>query len=91
MIDLSDNIISNANLMWCWCVFSQLPFSSLNPDPERLLLILFHFVIQGPKPYGSRYVGSMVADVHRTLKYGGIFMYPATKDAPSGKVWNTLI
>ncbi len=29
----------------------------------------------------------MVADVHRTLKYGGIFMYPATKDAPSGKVY----
>lgn len=40
----------------------------------------------GPKPYGSRYVGSMVADVHRTLKYGGIFMYPATKDAPHGKL-----
>lgn len=38
------------------------------------------------KPYGLRYVGSMVADVHRTLKYGGIFMYPATKDAPEGKV-----
>ena len=30
------------------------------------------------KPYGGRYIGSMVADVHRTLKYGGIFMYPAT-------------
>lgn len=28
----------------------------------------------------------MVADVHRTIKYGGIFMYPATKDAPNGKV-----
>lgn len=40
----------------------------------------------GPKPYGSRYVGSMVADVHRTLKYGGIFLYPATKDAPQGKL-----
>lgn len=38
------------------------------------------------KAYGARYVGSMVADVHRTLKYGGIFMYPATKDAPSGKL-----
>ena len=30
----------------------------------------------------SRYIGSMVADVHRTLKYGGIFMYPSTVDAP---------
>lgn len=38
------------------------------------------------KAYGARYVGSMVADVHRTIKYGGIFMYPATKSAPSGKV-----
>ncbi|XP_075225140.1 fructose-1,6-bisphosphatase [Lycorma delicatula] len=38
------------------------------------------------KPYGARYVGSMVADVHRTLKYGGIFMYPATTDSPSGKL-----
>ena len=29
--------------------------------------------------YSLRYVGSMVADVHRTLLYGGIFMYPADK------------
>lgn len=33
-----------------------------------------------------RYVGSMVADVHRTIKYGGIFMYPATTESPKGKV-----
>merc|ERR1712001_672228 len=38
------------------------------------------------KPYGARYIGSMVADVHRTLKYGGIFMYPATAEAPNGKL-----
>lgn len=38
------------------------------------------------KAYGARYVGSMVADVHRTIKYGGIFMYPATKSAKSGKL-----
>ncbi|KAL1117831.1 hypothetical protein AAG570_004146 [Ranatra chinensis] len=38
------------------------------------------------KPYGARYVGSMVADVHRTLKYGGIFMYPANKESPNGKL-----
>ncbi|XP_013782647.1 fructose-1,6-bisphosphatase 1-like [Limulus polyphemus] len=41
---------------------------------------------QSGKPYGARYIGSMVADVHRTLKYGGIFMYPATKDSPNGKL-----
>uniref|UniRef100_A0A8D1HKN3 Fructose-1,6-bisphosphatase 1 n=1 Tax=Sus scrofa TaxID=9823 RepID=A0A8D1HKN3_PIG len=37
-------------------------------------------------PYGARYVGSMVADVHRTLVYGGIFMYPANKKSPKGKL-----
>ncbi|KAF5298287.1 hypothetical protein FQR65_LT09798 [Abscondita terminalis] len=38
------------------------------------------------KPYGARYVGSMVADVHRTIKYGGIFLYPATTSSPKGKL-----
>lgn len=38
------------------------------------------------KPYSLRYVGSMVADVHRTLLYGGIFMYPATTSNPKGKL-----
>ncbi|XP_012246906.1 fructose-1,6-bisphosphatase 1 [Bombus impatiens] len=38
------------------------------------------------KPYSARYVGSMVADVHRTIKYGGIFLYPATKTHPTGKL-----
>uniref|UniRef100_A0A1B0DMT7 fructose-bisphosphatase n=1 Tax=Phlebotomus papatasi TaxID=29031 RepID=A0A1B0DMT7_PHLPP len=38
------------------------------------------------KPYGARYVGSMVADVHRTIKYGGIFIYPATASAKNGKL-----
>jgi len=38
------------------------------------------------KAYGARYIGSMVADMHRTIKYGGIFMYPANKSAPSGKL-----
>ncbi|OGK62896.1 fructose-bisphosphatase [Candidatus Roizmanbacteria bacterium RIFOXYB2_FULL_38_10] len=38
------------------------------------------------KPYQSRYVGSMVADVHRTLLKGGIFMNPANKKRPTGKL-----
>lgn len=36
--------------------------------------------------YSSRYVGSMVADVHRILLKGGVFMYPPTKKAPDGKL-----
>lgn len=38
------------------------------------------------RPYGARYIGSMVADVHRTLQNGGIFMYPGTAKAPAGKL-----
>jgi len=38
------------------------------------------------KTYGARYVGSMVADVHRTIKYGGIFIYPATFSSKNGKL-----
>lgn len=41
---------------------------------------------EGISPYGARYVGSMVADVHRTLVYGGIFLYPANQKSPKGKV-----
>ncbi|MCP3983695.1 MAG: fructose-1,6-bisphosphatase [bacterium] len=36
--------------------------------------------------YGARYIGSMVADVHRTLLKGGVFIYPATRKAPKGKL-----
>lgn len=43
-----------------------------NPDEER--------------PYTARYVGSMVADVHRMLLTGGIFMYPFSKKHPKGKL-----
>jgi fructose-1,6-bisphosphatase I len=36
--------------------------------------------------YSSRYIGSMVADVHRTLLQGGVFLYPPTKKHPEGKL-----
>jgi fructose-1,6-bisphosphatase I len=36
--------------------------------------------------YSSRYVGSMVADVHRILLKGGVFMYPPTAKSPQGKL-----
>jgi fructose-1,6-bisphosphatase I len=38
------------------------------------------------KPYANRYVGSMAADVHRTILYGGVFLYPGSKDAKDGKI-----
>jgi fructose-1,6-bisphosphatase I len=36
--------------------------------------------------YAARYVGSMVADIHRTILYGGIYLYPADKKSPKGKL-----
>jgi fructose-1,6-bisphosphatase I len=36
--------------------------------------------------YSSRYIGSMVADIHRTLVNGGVFLYPPTTKHPDGKL-----
>jgi fructose-1,6-bisphosphatase I len=38
------------------------------------------------KPFSSRYIGSLVADFHRNLLYGGLFMYPADTANPCGKL-----
>lgn len=38
------------------------------------------------RSYSSRFVGSMVADFHRTLLRGGIFLYPANTDYPDGRL-----
>jgi fructose-1,6-bisphosphatase I len=38
------------------------------------------------RPYSARYVGSLVADFHRTLLKGGVFAYPADKKSASGKL-----
>ncbi|XP_047961263.1 fructose-1,6-bisphosphatase, cytosolic isoform X2 [Salvia hispanica] len=44
------------------------------------------FPQDGSPAKSLRYIGSMVADVHRTLLYGGIFLYPADKKSPNGKL-----
>jgi fructose-1,6-bisphosphatase I len=38
------------------------------------------------RPYGLRYIGTAVADIHRTLIYGGIFLYPGDRRSPNGKL-----
>jgi fructose-1,6-bisphosphatase I len=38
------------------------------------------------RPYNARYVGSLVADFHRTLLKGGIYLYPTTRDYVEGKL-----
>jgi fructose-1,6-bisphosphatase I len=51
--------------------------------PEGIRRYLDHAHAHG---YALRYIGSMVADVHRTLLKGGVFLYPPTAKAPEGKL-----
>lgn len=38
------------------------------------------------RPFTSRYIGSLVSDVHRNMMTGGIFLYPPSESYPSGKL-----
>jgi fructose-1,6-bisphosphatase I len=38
------------------------------------------------RPYTSRYIGSLVADFHRNLIKGGVYLYPTTTSSPNGKL-----
>ena len=42
--------------------------------------------IKTNRPFSARYIGSLVADFHRTLLYGGIFLYPADTKNKEGKL-----
>ena len=53
---------------------------------RRYLDICHHKNKDNGGPYTQRYIASMVADVHRNLIKGGIFMYPGTTDRPKGKL-----
>lgn len=55
------------------------------PEGYRRYLEMLHNGELG-REYASRYIGSLVADFHRTLLKGGIFFYPPTKANPEGKL-----
>ncbi len=60
-----------------------------HPDMQRYMDYVHEKDPASKRPYSSRYVGSLVADFHRTLLYGGVFLYPAdSKDpkTPTGKL-----
>lgn len=56
------------------------------PKPYNDLISRLQSGEVGNHAYSSRYIGSMVADFHRTLLRGGIFMYPPTSTHPDGKL-----
>ena len=55
------------------------------PEPYRRFLAHLRSGGMG-RDYSSRYIGSLVADFHRTLLKGGVFLYPPTARYPSGKL-----
>jgi fructose-1,6-bisphosphatase I len=65
-------------------IYSANEGNSVNWDkPIQEAITIFK---SGEKPYSARYVGSMVADIHRTILYGGIYLYPADLKSPKGKL-----
>jgi fructose-1,6-bisphosphatase I len=70
---------------------SILSFNEANLDnwdePMRQTVINWrHGTGRSGKRFSSRYIGSMVGDVHRTLLYGGVFGYPADTKNKNGKL-----
>lgn len=61
-------------------------FSRWTPGMQRYLQYLKQEDAATDRPYSARYVGSMVADVHRTLLYGGIYCYPGDTKNAQGKL-----
>src|SRR5262249_43064504 len=55
------------------------------PEPYRRFLAHLRAGDTG-RTYSSRYIGSLVADFHRTLLRRGMFLYPPTKHSPEGKL-----
>jgi fructose-1,6-bisphosphatase I len=55
------------------------------PEPYRRYLAALRAGELG-RAYSSRYIGSLVADFHRTLLKGGVFLYPPTRQFPAGKL-----
>jgi fructose-1,6-bisphosphatase I len=60
-------------------------YSESFPEPYQRYLARLRSGALG-RAYSSRYIGSLVADFHRTLLKGGIFLYPPTRTHPDGKL-----
>lgn len=61
-------------------------YSRWEPAMQRYIQFLKEEDSATGRPYSSRYIGSLVADVHRTLLYGGIYCYPGDSKNRNGKL-----
>jgi fructose-1,6-bisphosphatase I len=61
-------------------------YARWTPGQQKLVDHLKGMDGDSAKAFSSRYIGSLVADFHRNLLYGGLFMYPADTASPNGKL-----
>lgn len=61
-------------------------YSRWDEGTQRYIRYLKETDKERNRPYSARYIGSLVADFHRNLLYGGIFLYPGDKKNPEGKL-----
>ena len=61
-------------------------FCNWDPGMQAYITYLKENDKASGRPYSLRYIGTMLADIHRTLLYGGIFAYPGDKKNPKGKL-----
>jgi len=61
-------------------------FNRWDPPMQRFVRYLKEEDPSTGRPYTARYIGSLVADVHRTLLYGGLYCYPGDTTNPDGKL-----
>jgi len=86
---LSNDLVMNMlkSSFSCCTLISEEDEHAVTVEPSKAGKYICTFdPSDGSSPYGARYIGSMVADVHRTLVYGGIFGYPANSKTPNGKL-----
>jgi len=68
------------------CSFNEARIKKWDEPMRKTLLSWREGKGRSGKKFTSRYVGSMVADIHRTLLYGGVFGSPADTERPDGKM-----
>jgi fructose-1,6-bisphosphatase I len=61
-------------------------FNFWNPQIQKYTEYIKEIDSSTNRPDSLRYIGTMVGDIHRTLLYGGIFMYPGDKKNTNGKL-----
>jgi fructose-1,6-bisphosphatase I len=61
-------------------------FTGFNKGVQKFIRYCQETDKKTDRPYSGRYIGSLVADFHRNLLKGGIYMYPATGNQPDGKL-----